>query len=111
MEPGVEPLDIAQCRQVAPGVDQGLLGRILREFGVTKDEPSCRVQPIDGAGGQDAEGLAVSASRPVNELRLHASLPSGVDDLPGIYTLSRRRRAFWFKVVFEDEVVRVLRGR
>ena len=48
------------------------MGCILREFGVAQDEAGDRVQPIDGADGQDAEGLAVSASRPSDELRLHA---------------------------------------
>jgi len=81
VEPGIEPLDVAQRRQIAPGPDQRLLGGILREFGVAQDEASGRVQPIDGAARQDAEGLAVSASRPVDELRLHASLPSEATDL------------------------------
>jgi hypothetical protein len=35
------------------------------------------VQPIDGVAGQHGEGLAVSVSRPVDELRLHASLLPG----------------------------------
>ena len=70
-------------------MDQGILGRIFREFGVTEDEASGGVQPIDGAGGQDAEGLAVSASCPLNELRLHAwLLPKSTTD-PVVYTLSR----------------------
>ena len=40
------------------------------------------------AACQDAEGLTVSASRPVDELRLHASLLSGATDLVA-YTLRR----------------------
>jgi RNA polymerase sigma-70 factor, ECF subfamily len=49
-------------------------GCILRKFGVAQDEASDPVQPIDGATGQDAECLVVSASRPVDECRLHVSL-------------------------------------
>ncbi len=87
MEPGVESLDVAQAWQAAPGVDQGILGRILRKVGVTKDESGDGVQPIDGACGQDAEGLAVSVSCPVHELRLHAWLLPKSTTYPVIYTL------------------------
>ena len=72
-----------------PGPYQRLLGRILREFGVAQDEASDPVQPIDGAGRQDAEGLTVSASRPVDEFRPHASLLPGTTVLVA-YTLRRR---------------------
>ena len=81
VQPGVEPLGVAQRRQIAPGPHQCILGRILREFGVAKEESSDRVQPIDGAACQHAEGLTVSASRPLDEFRLHASLPSEATDL------------------------------
>jgi hypothetical protein len=74
VEPGVEPLDVAQRGQIPPGPDQCFLGCILREFGVAQDHASDGVQPIDGATGEHAEGLAVSASRSVDEFRLHVSL-------------------------------------
>ena len=48
IEPGVEPLGVAQRRQVRPGSDECVLGGILREFGVAQDEASGRAQPIDG---------------------------------------------------------------
>ena len=88
VQPGVKSLDVAKRRQIAPCPHQCLLGRILGEFGIAEDETGDRVQPIDGAGGQDTEGLAVSASRPVDELRLHASLLSRATDLVA-YTLWR----------------------
>ena len=91
VEPGVEPLDVAQRGQIAPGPDQCVLSGILREFGIAQDEASGRVQPIDGADGQHTEGLAVSVSRPFDELRLHASLPSEATDLV-TYTLRRSAR-------------------
>jgi hypothetical protein len=65
------------------------LGGILREFGVAQDEASGRVQPIDGPAGQHAKGLSVSASRPVDELRLHASLLPWATKLVA-YTVRRR---------------------
>jgi uncharacterized protein (DUF1697 family) len=88
VEPGIEPLDVAQHRQIPPGPYQRVLCGVLREVGVAEDQASDRVQPIDGANGQDAEGLVVSASRPIDESRLHASFPSGATDLVA-YTLRR----------------------
>ena len=64
------------------------MGRILRKFGVAQDEASGCVQPIDGATGQHAEGLSVSVSRPVDKLRLHASLLPRATDLV-TYTVRR----------------------
>ena len=98
MEPGVEPVGVAQRRQVPPGSDEGVLGRVLREVGVAKEESSDRVQPIDGAGREHAEGLTVSASRPIDELRLHARLPSEIDDLSGHLHTKSERGASRFKV-------------
>jgi hypothetical protein len=106
IQPGIEPLDVAQRRQVAPGAHQGLLGGILREFGVAQDVASDPVQPIDGAAGQDVEGLAVSASGSVDELRLHASLPSEATDLV-TYTLRRAtgsRSSFLLVAMGRDQV-------
>ena len=37
MEPGLEPLRIAQRRQIPPGADQRLLRGILRTVAVTED--------------------------------------------------------------------------
>ena len=71
-----------------PGPDECLLGGILREFGVPQTEHRDRVQPIDGAARQRGEGVAVSVSRPVDELPLHALLPSEATDLVA-YTLRR----------------------
>lgn len=88
VEPGVEPLRVAQRGQIAPGSDQRFLGGILRELGVAQDVASGRVQPIDGTAGKHAEGLAVSALCPVDELRLHAPSLSEATDLV-TYTVRR----------------------
>ena len=94
---GIEPLDVAQRGQIAPNPHQRLLGGILREFGVAQDEAGDRVQPIDGATGQDTEGVAVPASRPVDEHRLHASLPSR-GDRSGRLHPTAGRKARWFNL-------------
>ncbi len=38
-QPGIESLRVTQARQVAPGVDEGLLHGILGKVGVTEDQP------------------------------------------------------------------------
>ena len=96
VQPGIEPLDVAQRRQIPPGSNQRVLGCILREFGVAQDEASDPVQPIDGATGQDAEGLMVSASRPVDEFRLHVSLHIRGDRSGRLYATAEHK-AEWFK--------------
>ena len=37
MEPGLEPLGIAQRRQIPPGAEQRLLSRVLRPVAITED--------------------------------------------------------------------------
>jgi aminoglycoside phosphotransferase len=77
VQPGVESVDVPKVRKIAPRPNERVLGGILREFGVAEDQSSDPVQPIDGAACQHAEGLAVSASRQVDEFRLHGSLLVG----------------------------------
>ena len=44
VEPGIEPLRVAQPGQVSPGPHQRLLDRVSRELRVPKDESGGRVQ-------------------------------------------------------------------
>jgi len=56
------------------------------------------MQPIDGAGREYAEGLTVAAPRPIDEIRLHASLPPVTTSLVA-YTLRRRDSSLSSKIV------------
>ena len=47
MEPGLEPLGVAQRRQVPPGAEQRLLRGILRTVAITKDPVGEGVAAID----------------------------------------------------------------
>ncbi len=47
MEPGLEPLGLAQCRQIPPGAEQRLLRGILRTVAITKDPVGEGVAAID----------------------------------------------------------------
>src|SRR6266542_6982546 len=38
MQPGVEPIRVAEAGEVSPGGDQGVLDRVSREFAVPEDQ-------------------------------------------------------------------------
>ena len=93
VEPGVEPLDVAQRRQVGPGADQGVLGRIMREIGVVQDQPGDAVEAIDSASARTAKAsrsprLALSTSSACNAPR-----PPSARPIWSLYTLRRSARA------------------
>ena len=52
MEPGVEPVGVAQRGQVPPAADHRVLDGISRELAVTEDQAGGRVQPRDGCAGE-----------------------------------------------------------
>src|SRR6476646_10875473 len=70
MEPGVEPIRVAEARQVAPCPEQSLLDRVARELRVPKDESSCRVQPRKGRVDELGEGVMIAPLRASDELSL-----------------------------------------
>ena len=47
MEPGLEPLGIAQRRQIPPGAEQRLLRGVLRTIAITEDPVGEGVAAID----------------------------------------------------------------
>jgi hypothetical protein len=55
MQPGIEPVRIAETWQVAPGTDQGLLDGVARELRVPEDEAGCRVQPREAGSTRAAK--------------------------------------------------------
>ena len=73
VQPGIEPLDVAQRRQVPPGVQHRFLDGVLGEIGIAQDQAGDRVQSIDAAGGERGEGLSVPTPCPCHQLCLHAS--------------------------------------
>jgi len=69
-EPGVEPIRVAQRRQVTPGADEALLDRVARELRVPEDQPGRRVEPRDGRAGKQREGVMIASLRPLDEVSL-----------------------------------------
>ena len=72
MEPGVEPVRIAQRGQLPPCADERFLDRVLRQIGVPKDQASDRVEAITGGGREDFKSLVIAASGRLDEIAPHA---------------------------------------
>ena len=70
MQPGVEPIRVAETGQVAPGADECLLDRVARELRVPKDQASGRVQPREGRVDESGEGVMIAPPRAFDELSL-----------------------------------------
>ncbi len=69
-ERGVEPIGVAERRQVAPGADEAFLDRVARELRVPQDQPCGRVQSRDGRAGKQCEGVMIAPLRPLDEVSL-----------------------------------------
>jgi hypothetical protein len=70
VEPGVEPLRIAQPGKIAPGSNEGILDRVSRELTVPEDEASGRVQPREGSAGNHGKGVMIALPRSLDETTL-----------------------------------------
>ena len=70
VDPGVEPLGVAEAPQVAPGPEQGLLDGVARELAVSKDQASGRVQPSDRSTDELSEGVMIALPRAFHERSL-----------------------------------------
>jgi hypothetical protein len=91
MKPGVEPSGIAQTRQIAPGLDQGLLDRVSRELAIPEDESGNRVQPRDGRVDELREGVMIARPRSLDETSLvHGRLGCGTAVMVVLDSLWRR---------------------
>ena len=77
VEPGVEPVRVAQPGKALPGPDETLLDRVARELRVPKDQPGRRVQPRDRPADEHGEGVMIALRRPVHELSLVHGGPPG----------------------------------
>ena len=74
MQPGLEPIGIAERPQVPPGHDEGRLDGVLGEIGVAQDPVRDRHAPVADLAGKGVEGLLVALLRSVDELSMHAPL-------------------------------------
>ena len=71
MDPGVEPVRIAEPRQLTPGDHQRLLHGVLGPVDVPEDALGDGVEPIAPRPGQDGECLPVPALGELDEIAVH----------------------------------------
>ena len=74
MEPGVEGVGVAQTPEVAPGLDERVLNRILRRIPVAQDPPRDRVQAVVCGGREGIECLVVAPLCAFDEFGRHRRL-------------------------------------
>ena len=67
-EPGVEPLRVAQLADVAPGVEQGVLGGVARVGLAAQDREGGPEGGLDPAIHESLEGDPVALARPPDEV-------------------------------------------
>ena len=60
VHPGIEPIHLAELRELPPASDERLLDGVLGEVGVAQDQPGDRVEVVDLARGELPECLAVA---------------------------------------------------
>ena len=77
MAPGLEAIGVSQGGQIPPRVEEGLLGGVLGQAGVTQDPACHRVHGVADASDERVEGLFIAVHRPLDELALHCS-PGGL---------------------------------
>ncbi len=77
LEPGVEPLRIAEAGQLAPGDHQRLLHRVLGEADVAEDAARDPEEQVAPRPGQDGERLPVPALGLLHEVAIHSLRPLG----------------------------------
>jgi hypothetical protein len=77
MEPGIEPIRIAQRGKLLPRANESFLHRVLRQVSLSKDQASDRVKAIASGGREDFECLMVSAGCSLDEIAPHSFSISG----------------------------------
>ena len=82
VEPGVEPVRIAEAGQVAPGDHQRVLHGILGPVDVAEDPLRDREEPVATRADQVGVCLPVPVSCRLDEIAIHRSLPSAPSGAP-----------------------------
>ena len=75
VQPGIEPVRIAEARKVTPGDHQRVLQCILGPVDIPEDPVCQREQPIAAGPNQVDEGRLVASLRRLDEVAVHAHLP------------------------------------
>ena len=99
MQPGIEPLRIAQRGQITPGPDERVLHGVLGLFDVPEHEPGGAIQPGDRGACQLGEGVMIALPRSLHEVSLHHA-PRRWHDRTAVLDeygeVTPRNRSFWW---------------
>ena len=79
VEPGVEAIDVTECRQVPPAPDERLLDGVLCPVGIPEDESCSGIKSADRRACEHGEGVMIASLRPSHEIPLHGSPQRGCD--------------------------------
>ena len=90
MEPGIEPVRVAQTRKVTPGSDVHLLDGVSREIGVPEDEAGDRAQLRDGAVDELGEGVMIAPTCSFDDFPLVHGHPRDASVRPRSRVLASR---------------------
>ena len=74
VEPCIPAFGILQVGKSQPRMDERFLHRVLRSWGVAKDQPRKRQEPRTGGRREDFERLVIATLCRLNEIALHCSL-------------------------------------
>ena len=92
MEPRIEPIGIAQSRELSPCVNERFLDGVLGPLPVPQDEGRDREETVAGSHRESLEGLVITAPHRFHDIALHRLLHRRQDRLGPAITL---RRSEW----------------
>src|SRR4051812_29252194 len=75
MQPGVEPVGIAQRSEVTPRLGKRLLNGVLGVIGIAKDQAGRTVESPDRGQGKRVEGVQIAPTCPLHEFPLRHAPP------------------------------------
>ena len=75
MDPGVEPIEVAQSTNVAPSEDERVLNGILGAARVAQNYVGDAIEATDPGRSQRRKGLVIALSRQSHQISLHAFRP------------------------------------
>ena len=77
VDPRLEPVDVPERRQTAPGGERRLLERVLGKVGIAEDPVGQRVEPAALEAHQFGERIAIATLRVADQLSPHRTLRGG----------------------------------
>ena len=90
MQPGVEPIGIAQRGQITPGTDKSVLHGVIGLFGIPKNQASGSIEAIDRGACQRSKGVMIAPQCSLHEFSLHVAPRDGTARLAALTEYGER---------------------